>query len=175
MLYHTSQTGKIEILIPKVSSHGKAYVYALKNEITSLIFGATHSDFDFIIDEEDEIPVIYECYPNAFKEIFKNKSCYLYELKEDGFKQGITGWDPEYVSENPVKTEKEIFIPDLYEKLIEEVKYGKIKINFYQNNLEYKNMIKDHIQDRLIRFNMIEKAKENPKLMKYFSDIINNL
>ncbi len=175
MLYHTSSKGGIKVLQPHISSHKKPYIYALNNMVTSLIFGANHSDFDFIIDEENGIPVIFECYPKAFEEIFKGKSCYIYEVHEKGFKNNITGWEPEFVSENPVKTEKEAYISDLYAKLIEEENRGNLKINFYEDTKEYKQIIKEHIEDRLIRFNMLSTAKENPKLMKYFSDIIINL
>ena len=40
MLYHVSSTQNIKVLEPRVSTHGKAYVYAIENLVTGLLFGA---------------------------------------------------------------------------------------------------------------------------------------
>lgn len=47
MLYHVSHTPGIAILEPRVSSHGKPYVYAIENLVTGLLFGVKKDDFDF--------------------------------------------------------------------------------------------------------------------------------
>ena len=61
-------------------------MYAVDNIVTGLIFGAHHDDFDFLIyTEDDGKPVICECYPNAFEFIFKGKSCFVYEVNDEGF------------------------------------------------------------------------------------------
>lgn len=81
MLYHVSDTGGIKVLEPKVSSHGKAYVYAIENLVTGLLFGARWDDFDFILDTNDSgISEVYECYPDAFERIYSGRSCYVYEF-----------------------------------------------------------------------------------------------
>ena len=67
MLYHISKIAGLKILKPQVSTHKKAYVYAIENVVTGLLFGAPHDDFDFIISEENGIPVIMECYPNVLR------------------------------------------------------------------------------------------------------------
>ena len=55
MLYHISKIAGLKILKPQVSTHKKAYVYAIENVVTGLLFGAPHDDFDFIISEENGI------------------------------------------------------------------------------------------------------------------------
>ena len=71
MLYHVSKNGGIQVLSPQVSSHGMAYVYAIENLTTALLFGARSDDFDFLIDENDlGIPELYECYPGAFNDVY---------------------------------------------------------------------------------------------------------
>lgn len=61
MLYRVFQTPGLTVLHPKVSSHGKAYVYAVDNLVTGLPFGARRDDFDFRIDSDvQERPVMYE-------------------------------------------------------------------------------------------------------------------
>lgn len=67
MLYHVSPNAGMKTLIPHVSTHKKAYVYAVENMVTGLLFGAKQDDFDFVIStDENGIPTVYECYPDAF-------------------------------------------------------------------------------------------------------------
>lgn len=67
MLYHVSPAPGIKVLEPRVSTHGKAYVYAVDNLATGLLFGVHHDDFDFMIstDPETDFPTCLECYPGA--------------------------------------------------------------------------------------------------------------
>lgn len=74
MLYHISKIAGLKILKPQVSTHKKAYVYAIENVVAGLLFGAPHDDFDFIISEENGIPVIMECYPDVFRYLSKAKN-----------------------------------------------------------------------------------------------------
>ena len=67
MLYHISKTAGLKALKPQVSTHKKAYVYAVENLVTGLLFGSPHDDLDFMKSEENGIPVIMECYPDAFR------------------------------------------------------------------------------------------------------------
>lgn len=68
MLYHVSATPGIKVLELRVSTHGKAYVYAIENLITGLLFGAPKDDFDFLIStNESGFPTCYECYPGALE------------------------------------------------------------------------------------------------------------
>ena len=63
MLYHISKTAGLKKLKPQVSTHKKPYVYAIENVVTGLLFGAPHDDFDFIISEENGIPVLWNAIP----------------------------------------------------------------------------------------------------------------
>ena len=61
MLYHVSQKTGLKALQPHVSTHKKAYVYAIENMVTGILFGAKQDDFDFIINTDEKgIPAIYE-------------------------------------------------------------------------------------------------------------------
>ena len=82
IVYHVSDTPGIKVLQPRVSTHKKAYVYAIDNLVTGLLFGVDKDDFDFILstDEEDR-PLVYECYPDAFRLSYEGKGCSVYENK----------------------------------------------------------------------------------------------
>lgn len=173
MLYHISKTAGLKILKPQVSTHKKAYVYAIENMVTGLLFGAPHDDFDFIISEENGIPIIMECYPNAFRLIFKDKECSIYEVSEDRFMRGMTSWSPELVSENEVAVIREISVNDLYSRLLTEEVNGNLMIRRYEDTAEYKSLVSEHIVDRLVRFNAV--YTENEKLRKHYGKIIDAL
>lgn len=155
MLYHVSPTGGLKMLRPQKSSHGKAYVYATDDLITGLLFGAKKDDFDLMIfSDKDGIPVVYECYPDALKAVYKEKTCSVYMVDEEGFQKGLTSWEAELVCEQEVPVLKELIVEDLYERLLAEEANGKVKLHRYAHDDAYKKQIAGHITDRLIRFDV---------------------
>ena len=177
MLYHVSATPNLKTLQPRISSHGKAYVYAIDNLVTGLLFGAKKDDFDFLLYTDDyDSPVIYECYPDAFSNIYQGKCCSVYELQEDGFLRGITGWEPELVCEREVTVQQEIVIPDLYTRLLEEEAKGSLTVHRYSSEPEYQKIISEHIKDRLVRFDLLEYFDtKDSRGEKYFRAMIEAL
>ena len=176
MLYHVSATTDIKVLEPRVSTHGNAYVYAIENLVTGLLFGAKQDDFDFHIStDEAGIPTCYECYPGALEAKYKDKSCTVYELPEEGFLRGKTGWDAELVCETAVPVQKSIYISDLYSRLLEEEKKGNLRIQRFENSTEYKKFISQHIVDRLIRFDALQYAKTDKRFQTHFKGLVDGL
>lgn len=173
MLYHISKTTGLKVLKPHVSTHKKPYVYAIENVITGLLFGAPHDDFDFIINEENSIPLIMECYPDAFQSIFKDKACSIYEINDEGFLRGMTSWSPELVSENEVTVVREIPVSNLYLRLLGEEEKGNLIIRRYEDSADYKSIISEHIVDRLIRFDAV--YTENERLKKHYGRLLDAL
>ena len=173
MLYHISKNAGLKILKPQVSTHKKAYVYAIENVVTGLLFGAPHDDFDFIISEENGIPVIMECYPDAFRLSFKGKKCSIYEISDEGFMRGTTSWSPEFVSENEVAVVREIAVNDLYSRLLDEESRENLIIRRYEDAEDYKSTIAEHIVDRLVRFDAV--YTEDKKIKKHYGKIIDAL
>ena len=128
MLYHVSPNAGLKTLYPRVSSHKKAYVYAIENFVTGLLFGVKMDDFD-ISTNENGFPTVYECYPDAFKNIYQGKNCSVYVVDDEGFKRGLTSWSKEEA-------------------------LGDIKICRYEFNNDYRKKISAHVVDRLIRFDV---------------------
>lgn len=168
MLYHSSPKHNIKVLTPRPSTHGTPYVYAIDNPVTSLLFGVKHDDFDFCISTDDSgRPIIAECYPNALETVFSGKSCSLYELPDDGFMHGMTGWDAELVCENEVKVLNEISVEDVLSRLIDEERCGRLEIQRYSEAREPE--IIAHVTDRLERFsvNVPDFIKHDPRFRRY--------
>ncbi|MCM1039987.1 MAG: hypothetical protein NC434_11755 [Ruminococcus sp.] len=179
MLYHVSPQSDLKILQPHVSTHGTAYVYAIEDMVTGMLFGVKQDDFDFLIsnDENTGIPIICECYPDAFRTVYQGQSCSVYQVAEEGFQRGKTSWDAELVCEKEVSVIKETVIDDLYERLLEEERMGHLMICRYEFRDEYRKKISSHIVDRLIRFEIdLDKCMEQDKRFAlYYKDIIRGL
>lgn len=153
MLYHVSPKKGLKTIQPHVSTHKKSYVYAIENMVTGILFGAKHDDFDFMIDtDENGIPIICECYPDALKNVFQEKSCSVYEVEDKDFQRGLTSWEPELVSEKEVEVIREIVIVDLYEQLLKEEQNENLKIYRYSFCDDYRKKVASHVVDRLFRF-----------------------
>lgn len=174
MLYHISAEAGLRQLQPRRSAHGTAYVYAAKNLTTGLLFGAAHDDFDFIIDEENGIPSVSECWPGAFEAVFQGKSCSVYEVSEEGFCAGATGWDAELVSERAVSVRRELAVPDLYRSLLDAAAEGRLNLRRYRHTDAYRKKIAGHVLDRLIRFDVLARPAER-RLEEHFGPLLDGL
>lgn len=151
MLYHASPVHGLTTLEPRVSTHHRPYVYAVKDPVTALLFGVRQDDFDFQISGEAQ-SVICECYPHAFAARYGGKSCSLYEVAEDGFLSGKTSWSKELVCESSVAVVRETVIGDVYDALQSYAHQGRLIMRRYEDTPAYRSMVEAHITDRLIRF-----------------------
>lgn len=172
MLYHISRTQGLSIIEPRVSTHGKAYVYAVENMVTGLLFGAKQDDFDFIISTDDaDRPIICECYPGVLEAVYRGQVCSVYSLDDTGFLRGMTSWSAELVCKQAVAVCEEIRVPDLYERLLEEVERGNLIVHHYEDTPTYKQKISKHIADRLIRFGVDLEAPPQ-RIAEHYGDLI---
>ncbi len=178
MLYHVSPVAGLKTLQPRVSTHGKGYVYAIENMVTALLFGVKKDDFDFLLYTNDKgTPIIYECYPDALKSVYQRKNCSVYYLNDDGFQRNKTSWDVELVCENEVQVIEELVIDDLYNRLLDEERNEKLIIHRYEYCAEYRKIISNHIVDRLIRFEIdLNRITEtDSRFAKYYKAIVEEL
>ena len=178
-LYHVSNVPNITILEPRVSTHGKAYVYATKNLELALLFGSkkSYGDFDGIYGTlSDGRPYFYEAYKGAFERRFKGERCFIYEVDPNTFKDGKTSFSAEVVSEEPVKVLHCKEVKDLYEYLKDLVKKNKIVLHPYSLDKDYQSKIDKHIEDRIIRFNCLDSKHPMNKFCKEkFPNVVKSL
>ena len=173
MLYHASQQAGIKELVPKISTHGKSYVYALNSRLTALLFGSPKDDFDILIDEADGKPVIHECYPNALKKVYSGKSCSIYEVREDGFLSGQTGWDSELVCERSVPVAAEERIKNIYDEIVDAVQSGACIFHAYSKDAGYQDFLRDELSERIRSFGITEaQMNADPRFKLYFDELL---
>lgn len=174
MLYHASALPGLHTLLPHPSTHQTAWVYALSSPAAALLFGAPHDDFDLLIDVEADTAQVWECWPGAFTAAFRGKSCSLYQVAEDGFLSGQTGWAPEWVSAQAVSVVQETPVPDLYTALQDEQAAGRLYLHLWEDSSDYKGLISRHILDRLIRCDILD-GPVSPRLQQHFGLLIDGL
>lgn len=173
MLYHASKISGLRELTPCRSTHGAEYVYAIKNRITAICFGASKDDFDLLMDEVDGITVLYECYPGAFQRIYAGKNCSLYEVSEEGFLEGQTGWDAELVCTSSVPVIREERINDIYSALREAVKQGLCVMNEYTEDTVYQSMLQDELAERVQMYGLTEaQMNQDTRFANYLNALL---
>jgi len=176
MLYHVSPTPGLTVLTPHISSHGAAYVYAIDCLATALLFGAKKDDFDFLLDvNEAGVPELWECYPHAFETIYRGKACTVYEVEATGFQQGLTGWEPEWVSTEEVPVQRAYPVENLYEALFDEVEKSRLILHQYERTPDYRRLIANHVIDRVIRLDWIERMDTDSRFQTHFSELRQSL
>lgn len=87
--------------------------------------------------------------------------------------RGMTPWAPELVSENEVKVIREMIVEDLYSSLLEEEARGNLLIRRYEENMDYKHIVSEHIIDRLIRSDAV--YAQNERLEEHYGKLIDAL
>lgn len=127
-LYHASPTPGLTVLKPSVTKYfGKpkqVCLTALKP--MALLYGIRH--FEYTYGYTKDRALYYEEYfPNALEELYRGKRTSLYLCtRREGME--ATQIPNEYVSAAEVAVEEEIFVPDVYEALLEEERLETIRI-----------------------------------------------
>ena len=158
MFYHISQQKGLTELEPRVSTHKKAWVYALKDPKVGLVFAGR----DNLGNKADDcftqyginsggIPEIFELYDGCFNDIFKGKDCYIYELEDSGFKDNQTSWAPEWVSTKKTNIVGCRYIKDILEEIENLEKSGKFIIHRFQHTKNYQEFVEKRIRHVLYR------------------------
>lgn len=153
IFYHGSSVGQLTELKPFLSEHGKPYVYFAVNPLAALLYAVKpvpkpFSFYPYGFDESGNV-IYSEYYENAFYDLYKGKTGYLYEctdLKNIDNPTQITG---AYTSAETVKVDKVTEVPDLYMFYKEQEKKGLFRVK--QRN---------EISDKEINFALCELKKD---------------
>jgi len=172
--YHGSTKRGLKRLEPRVSTHGKSWIYATHlPEIAALFIGPNH---DFICGSgiaRRTTPYLYERFPGALEEGFGGVSGSIYTLLSDGFMGGKTSWSSEWVHEAAVDIIAEQEIENVLEHILELEKNGKIEIYRYPsmppNAPEGKEDLIQKAVEKVQRFSLEEALVD---VVKYHPDIV---
>ena len=164
-VYHCSPVANLTELTPRVSTHGKSYVYGTKNFALSLLFSSNKSmgDLDGNYGENLEgKPYFYEAYKGALKRRFENVMGYVYEVDSTYFQEGKTSFKAEVVSEEPVKVLNCTKVDDVYATLLDLIEKGEMEFKEWNaENADFVKRMDDHIYGRIKLFRIYEYPQSN--------------
>jgi hypothetical protein len=115
VLYHGSPDKGIKVFTPRVSTHGKAYIYAAKRMDDAILYCAKWNDF-MITCCSDE--VIVERYEGAIDELYKDRKGFIYVIDGSTFHRIDNNENDDLVSEVPVNVIDCLTVNNLYEIVI---------------------------------------------------------
>ncbi|OGC44951.1 hypothetical protein A3J98_01515 [candidate division WS6 bacterium RIFOXYC1_FULL_33_10] len=174
-VYHASKVRGLKILEPRASTHKIPWVYATMDIPTATLFLGDNFDFICQTGISNEKPYIWERFKGAFNLAYENKKGSLYYLSPSSFKQNMTSFSPEIVSEVPVKVEKEVFINNVKEYLLDLHKQGKISIYFFPEVPEGKSSNKKDIVERGIDWTIDFGENTLEQVEQYHPDILDRV
>ena len=79
------------------------------------------------------------------------------------------------MSDHEVPVLNEIFIEDIYTRLLSEESRGNLVLHRYREDDAYKKRISEHIVDRLIRFDAFKHLETDERFQKYYKNLIEAL
>jgi hypothetical protein len=127
-VFHASKISGLQRLEPRVSTHGKAWIYAARGQLTASMFLGKHSDFILGSGYEGEHPYIFERFVGAFERAKRGKGGSIYVLPGESFRAGLTSFTAEVVSEETLEPLREIVVPDAAEPLLKYKREGQLDI-----------------------------------------------
>lgn len=129
VLYHASPIQGLTQLLPRVGTHGHAWVYATPNlVIASLFLGRLGGDLTCRVGTVGGHPYVRERFIGAFDLRYDTESASLYQLSAAGFVPGQTSWKQDWVCEQPVQPLQEITIDNVRSYLLGLVDAGRLAL-----------------------------------------------
>ena len=173
-LYHGSPINNIKKLKPFISNHNNAYVYATDNYILSILYSYNpltrpNGFYTYFFNKDNQL-VYEEYFHDQLKEIYKGKTGYIYEIKDNNFtKLENIPWI--YIAEKEIQTNRTIVIKDIYEEIIKLENEGKIIILRYQDQDEKQRKQ----NEKIIQNEIIKTPKSNTNYLSFLNSNFPNL
>ena len=133
--YHCSPMHGLKTLMPQTPLHfdKPARVYMATSLPMALMYGAHHYEYTYGYTKEGQIYYL-EHFPGALQQIYGGKSASLYICNPPRTED--THIPNEKICASPVPVSNEIFIPNVYEALLEEENKGTLIIHRYETLTE---------------------------------------
>ncbi len=174
-VYHSSEVMGLKVLEPRPSTHKIPWVYATKDITTATMYLGDNFDFICQTGFSKGKPYIWERFKGAFDLAYKDKKGSIYYLKPDTFKERMTSFTPEIVSEVPVKVEKEIPINDVQEFLLNLEKEGKLRIFMFPSTPDGQPRNKEDSIDRGINWTIDFGEGTLEQIQEYHPDVLDKV
>ena len=134
LLYHGSPTPRIRSLCPRLSNHGKPYVYLTDSPVLATIYAwnpvpRPYTYFPYWWGK-DGMLYYDEYFPNAMETVYQGHEGHLYCCEAELPRLENMPWIS--ISESPVAVSGCRWIPDLYEELLRLEQEGRLICRRYE-------------------------------------------
>ena len=131
-VYHCSPVQGLALITPRVSTHGRCWVYATGSEVMSAVFlGREGGDFTCAAGTINGMPYLVERFEGAIKRRYGGIRGSLYTLPGRGFVAGRTTWSHDLVSEEAVTPLCETRVDDAQDYLLRLAAEGLLTVKSY--------------------------------------------
>lgn len=149
MVYHGTQVKGIRLLMPHLSLHGEPYVYFTADPAVAAIYtihavSKPYAWYPYGYGE-DGIPVYYEYYRDALRDVYEGKAGYLYTCEALPKSCAPILEGREWRAAKPVPVDGCIPLLDVYAALLEYEAAGKLRIVRYETLTEGQKQQRDRM------------------------------
>ena len=177
-LYHGSPMGGLQHLEPFVSEHKKPYIYFSSNPVAALLYAVhpVEKPFSWYPYGFDSNGIVCYCeyYPDAFADIYKGKTGYLYECNLIENLKKPTNINGVYACTEAVAVDRMTEIKDIYTALLEYQNQGLFRVKLYENITEKEmRMIHEDIKKTITDYELLSKPACDMSMFyqKHFKDV----
>ena len=180
-VFHGSSIPNLKTIKPNESTHTNKWVYATSSKAIATIFlSKLGNDLYYSLSGDGiNYPLeLVERKPLMFKKIFDCNG-YIYKLNSSNFKNGLTGWSAEVISDKEEKVVDFEYIDNVYNELIKLNNDGKIKLYLYPERpknipLDNSDLIKKVIRWQKNGFDINKFYDLYPELKDKYIESLNN-
>lgn len=145
ILYHGSNVGEIKILEPRQADHDKPYVYLSAIEAVAAIYMCNAVErpyywFPYGFEQGNtDVPVYYELYPDALREVSQGVHGYLYLAEADETQViSLKNIPCARLAVKPIPVLRCTEVSNVYELLQRYINEGKLKVRRYEDTSQDK-------------------------------------
>lgn len=176
-VYHASPIKGLKELIPRISTHGKNWVYATKYIGIVAAYLGKWTDFDLAQGSCGDGTKIHlvERYKDAFKEIYGSSKGSIYKLNSTGFLENMTGFSREVVNPSKVAVVEEIVVDFPLEYLKSLSEKGELELFYYPNRPSCIPKDDSDLAKKAVRWIKEGKPRTKDSLLKKHPDLAERL
>lgn len=142
ILYHGSNIGGIKVLEPRQADHDRPYIYMTTIDVVSAFYLCNAVEkpyywFPYGFEQNSNIPIYHELYPNALKEVSEGVRGYIYEVEvEESQVIPFPNIPCARLATEPIEVSNCIMIDNAYDLFMEYVAQGKMRIGRFEEKTE---------------------------------------
>ena len=158
-LYHGSNIGNIRVLEPRQEDHDRPYVYMTTIDVVAAFYLCNAVEkpyywFPYGFDNNSDIPVYHELYPDALKQVSEGINGYIYEVEaEDSQIIPFKNIPCARLATEPIEVVNSIRIENAYELFLEYIRQGKLRLGRFEDKTEQQldwwySSIADYLEEK---------------------------